>query len=369
MLRGRTDELPADLALRVAIVCGHTTDDRADGRMSAGTRPRRRHAQRVGSGSTSTGSTRTHGLLLLAGFPDRLAARRRPGSSRCAPAPGRGSPTTTRWRRAPVPRRCRPRRQAIALADPSRRSGRGVRDRRRPRRRRRGLPPRVGRRSRRPRGARRAAARRAPAGEEVRPPEPGAATRGALVARVRAPSSPRSTGRPRRAGARPCRPAAGDARRRVARRSDGELLRTLDEWLAPHLRDGTSGRDLSGLDLAKILRHQLPGRSPGDSTKFPPPSWTLPDPPDRAERSTPTDRRVSAGTGRVRHPGAPDHGRGRVPIPRPALPRQPADPGDGRSARLLGPPGPRTQGARRPLPQAPWPNDPANEPPGRQRPR
>ena len=81
VLRGRVGDLPADLALRVALVAGQINDDRADrGAL-------RRLAARADDLARRAGirfDTRSidpdaSGRLLLAGFPDRLAARRRPG--------------------------------------------------------------------------------------------------------------------------------------------------------------------------------------------------------------------------------------------------------------------------------------------------
>ena len=100
----------------------------------------------------------------------RGAARRLPRSPRRSPA-SRPVPAAHRVRcvgrrrrsagdRA-VPRRRRPRRQALRGAHPPRRGGRRRRDRRRARRRRRGPPPRLG--GRRARRAGRAPARRAAA--------------------------------------------------------------------------------------------------------------------------------------------------------------------------------------------------------------
>ena len=81
VLRGRPDELPADLALRVALVCGHTSDDRADRAAVRRVRDRAADlARRIGTRfDTDTVDPDRTGLLLLAGFPDRLAGRRRPG--------------------------------------------------------------------------------------------------------------------------------------------------------------------------------------------------------------------------------------------------------------------------------------------------
>ena len=79
VLRGRADELPADLALRVRVVCGYDHHDRADRRDVARVRDRaadiaRRsdvHIDFVEVASEHTGAT------LALGFPDRVAIRRR----------------------------------------------------------------------------------------------------------------------------------------------------------------------------------------------------------------------------------------------------------------------------------------------------
>ena len=79
VLRGRADELPADLALRVRVVCGYDHHERADRRDIARIRDRaadiaRRsdvHVDFVEIASEHTGAT-----LALA-FPDRVAIRRR----------------------------------------------------------------------------------------------------------------------------------------------------------------------------------------------------------------------------------------------------------------------------------------------------
>ncbi|HEU4840147.1 MAG TPA: ATP-dependent helicase HrpB, partial [Ilumatobacteraceae bacterium] len=80
VLRGRTDRLPADLALRVAVVCGQVRDDRADRR--AADRVRERAADIARRAGIRFDADRIDpdaaGVALLAGFPDRLAARRRP---------------------------------------------------------------------------------------------------------------------------------------------------------------------------------------------------------------------------------------------------------------------------------------------------
>ena len=85
------------------------------------------------------------GAALLAGFPDRLAGRRRPGQFQLRTGVRRvGRRRRPAGDRA-VRRRRRPRRQAIRRPHPPRRRGRRDRHRRRARRRRRGSPAGVGR--------------------------------------------------------------------------------------------------------------------------------------------------------------------------------------------------------------------------------
>ena len=81
VMRGRRDRLPADLALRVALVCGQVRDDRADRRAVDRVRERaadiaRRAGVRFDADAVDPDDA---GAALLVGFPDRLAGRRRPG--------------------------------------------------------------------------------------------------------------------------------------------------------------------------------------------------------------------------------------------------------------------------------------------------
>jgi ATP-dependent helicase HrpB len=78
VLRGRVDELPADLALRVRLVCGDTRDDRADRRVIERVRDRaldiaRRARVRLVFDEVDAAHT---GSVLALGFPDRVATRR-----------------------------------------------------------------------------------------------------------------------------------------------------------------------------------------------------------------------------------------------------------------------------------------------------
>ena len=79
VLRGRADELPADLALRVRLVCGHDHHDRADRRDVS--RVRDRAGDIAGRASIRLDlddvvAQHAGGALALA-FPDRVAVRRR----------------------------------------------------------------------------------------------------------------------------------------------------------------------------------------------------------------------------------------------------------------------------------------------------
>jgi ATP-dependent helicase HrpB len=79
VLRGRADELPADLALRVRVVCGHEYHERADRRDVARIRDRaadiaRRSDVRLDFDEVVAEHT---GAMLALGFPDRVAIRRR----------------------------------------------------------------------------------------------------------------------------------------------------------------------------------------------------------------------------------------------------------------------------------------------------
>ncbi len=79
VLRGRADELPADLALRVRVVCGHDYHDRADRRDVARIRDRATDiARRSNVQIDFDGIAPEHaGAVLALAFPDRVAVRRR----------------------------------------------------------------------------------------------------------------------------------------------------------------------------------------------------------------------------------------------------------------------------------------------------
>ena len=74
-------QAPADLALRVQLVCGQTGDERADRRAVARVHDHAADiARRAGVAfALADVDADGAGAALLVGFPDRLAARRRPG--------------------------------------------------------------------------------------------------------------------------------------------------------------------------------------------------------------------------------------------------------------------------------------------------
>ena len=79
VLRGRADDLPADLALRVRVVCGHDYHERADRRDVARIRDRaldiaRRNDVHIDFDDVAAEHT---GATLALAFPDRVAVRRR----------------------------------------------------------------------------------------------------------------------------------------------------------------------------------------------------------------------------------------------------------------------------------------------------
>jgi ATP-dependent helicase HrpB len=81
VFRGRPDELPVDLALRVAVISGSAGHDKADRGAVHRLRDRSQELARrlrIPFDRQSIDHDRTGAVLLLA-FPDRLAGRRRPG--------------------------------------------------------------------------------------------------------------------------------------------------------------------------------------------------------------------------------------------------------------------------------------------------
>lgn len=78
LLRGRADELPADLSLRIRVVCGEEHHDRADRRVTERVRDRALDIARRSGVSLVLRSVDADraGTVLALGFPDRVAVRR-----------------------------------------------------------------------------------------------------------------------------------------------------------------------------------------------------------------------------------------------------------------------------------------------------
>jgi len=371
----RADQLPVDLGLRVALVCGQLGDDRAD--RGAVRRARDRAgdlARRLGIrfDPDSVDPDRA-GLLLLAGFPDRLAARRRRGQFQLRTGAGAWIGESDPLAGADF---------VVAADLDGRRSGSrirlaaaveaweiaGVLDDVVEHRRlvwdgdRDDLVEQV---------ERRLDALRL--GEETRAAEPGEATTAALVARVRAT----------RLGVLGWTPAARQLQARVALvRSvldpeaakgwpdlgDGALVGRLDEWLAPYLAGATGRADLERLDVTMLLRAQLPWPQGGELDTLAPAAWTIPT--GRvvtidygAERPT-ASVRVQDLFGLTEHPAIVG---GRVPLTLALL--SPADRPIQVTADLPGFWAGSWADVRKELagryPKHRWPVDPAHEPPGR----
>jgi ATP-dependent helicase HrpB len=321
VLRGRVDELPADLGVRVALGAGQLDDQRADRGALRRLRDRsadlaRRAGARFDLADVDIDAV---GRLLLAGFPDRLAARRRRGQFQlrtgksafvaiddplaaadfvvAADLDGRRDRARIRLA-APV--------EAVDITSvlhdvaESRRllwdSGRDD------------LVLRIERRL-----------DALSIGEETRPPEPGDATVAALIDRVRAT----------RLAVLDWTPAAVQLRARVASLaatmggadvgwpdlSDRALLASLDTWLRPYLAGATGRDDLRRVGVTNLLRALLPPALGAELDTLAPEAWTLP-----VGRRVPIDYTADRPTVSVRVQdvfGVVDHPRvagGRVPL-------------------------------------------------------
>ncbi|MGH9135537.1 MAG: ATP-dependent helicase HrpB [Acidimicrobiales bacterium] len=279
VLRGRLDDLPSDLSLRLAIVNGRISDDRVN--QGAVRRLRDRAAdiaRRAGvKFDLSAVQSDAIGPLLLAGFPDRLAANRRRGQFQLRTGSGA-------WMRDDDPLATEP--FVVAVDLDGKRSGARIRlgaavdrdaivhvladvvERRRLEwdGERDDLVVRV---------ERRLDALRL--GEDIRRPEPGDATVDALVDRVRV------TG----LAVLPWTDGAQQLRARVAflqdvdgarwpDLSDQALLERLDTWLRPYLGGATGRADLDRLDITMLLRNELPWPIGSDLDHLAPAAWALP---------------------------------------------------------------------------------------------
>lgn len=262
VFRGRADDLPVDLALRVAVISGAAGHDKADRGAVHRLRDRAGElARRVGIDfdRRAIDHDRTGALLLLA-FPDRLAGRRRPGQFTMRNGSGafirEGDPLAEELFVVAADLDGKSDRARIRLAaavdgdDVIRSGGPDIKDQRtlawNPDRddlvetvERRLGAIRLGTRDERPMAS--------------------DATTAALMKRVRET----------RLAVLGWSGAANRLRQRVEflHRSVGDpwpdwsidaLVHTVDEWLAPYLPGATGRRDLDGLDVAMVLRSQLP---------------------------------------------------------------------------------------------------------------
>jgi ATP-dependent helicase HrpB len=288
VLRGRPDELPTDIAVRVRAVCGTESHPSADRR--AIDRLRSRAADIAGRArlrfDLAEIDPERAGAALLLAFPDRLAARRRPGQFQLRTGSGAWVPDTD-----PIAHD-----DMVVAVDLD-----GRRDRARIRLaapveaadvadlfadeldETRSLAWDSGRDDLYEHVERRLGSIRL--GVQLRRPTPGDETTAALVQRAR------TTGLAQLGWTS----AAIRLRARVAflHRAVGEpwpdwsvdaLTASVDTWLAPFLQGATGKDDLEQLDLVMVLRSQLPWDVGADLDELAPDSLGLP-----SGRSIPID--------------------------------------------------------------------------------
>ena len=299
VLRGRPDELPVDLALRVAVVSGAAGHDRADRGAVRRLRDRSRElARRVGIDFDlqRIDHDRTGNALLLA-FPDRLAGRRRPGQFTMRSGSGAFIADSDPLAQeafvvaADLDGRTDRARIRLAAAVDADAVVASASDEIKQQRTLRWNPDRdelvesVERRL----GAIRL-------GTQDRRPEPGEETTAALMRRVR----------DTRLAVLGWSARATRLRRRVEflNRSVGEpwpdwsvdaLIASVDHWLAPYLPGATGRQDLDELDLTTVLRSQLPWPEGAELDRLVPDHLDLP-----TGRSVPIDYSDDAPTAAVR---------------------------------------------------------------------
>lgn len=280
IFRGRPDDLPADISLRVAVVSGRDRHDAAD--RGAVHRLRERAADLARRASIRFDLDDVDpdraGAVLLLGYPDRVAARRRPGQYQLRSGAGAWLPDDD-----PLAdeaflvvadldgRRDRARIRLAAAVDADdvvsafgpdiieRRIVEWNSDRD-------DLVETVERRL----GA-------IALGRHVARPEPGPETTEALMRRVVTTElgvlrwSEAATGLRERVGF--LHRTVGDP---WPDWSTPQLLATLDEWLAPYLPGATGRAGLERLDVAMVLRSQLPWPEGAQLDDVAPPSLELP---------------------------------------------------------------------------------------------
>lgn len=280
VFRGRPDDRPVDLALRVAVVSGAAGHDLADRGAVHRLRERAEElGRRVGIAvdRQAIDHDRTGDVLLLA-FPDRLAGRRRPGQFTMRSGSGAFIAAGDPLADAPFVvaadldgRRDRARIRLAAAVDVSTviaQAGDDVKEQRT-------LEWNTDRDDLVETVERRLGAIRL--GSQTRPSSPGPNTTAALMRRVR------ETG----LAVLGWSSASTSLRQRVEflHRTRGEpwpdwsidrLVATVDDWLAPYLPGATSRADLDGVDVAMVLRSQLPWPEGADLDTIAPPRLDLP---------------------------------------------------------------------------------------------
>ena len=219
VLRGRPDDVPADIAIRVRVVAGSGSHDQADRWAVERLRDRAADiAKRSGiafdRGTLGAVDIDASGATLLLAFPDRLAGRRRAGQFQLRTGSGAWLPDTDPLAAEALRGGGRPRRQARPRPDPARRGDR---------RRRRGV------------GVRRRARRDAHADVGV---EPGRSRRERRApARLDPPRRPEPSADTRRRNRRRARAAgAGDAARRARMDRGRDPAARAGRVPAPHRR-------------------------------------------------------------------------------------------------------------------------------------
>jgi ATP-dependent RNA helicase HrpB len=378
VLRGRLDDLPADLSLRMSVVCGQLGDERPD----------RRAVRRVGERAADIARRAgvrfdptdvdpdAVGALLLTGFPDRLAGRRRRGQFQLRTG-------SAAWVRDDDPLATA---EFVVAADlDGKRSGARIRlgaavdvkaitaeladvvEHRR-------LQWDADRDDLVLRVERRLDALRI--GEEVHRAPVGDDTVASLVDRVRATKLATlrwpEEATQLRARVAFLRSVTGDQGSVWPDLSDRALLARLDEWLQPYLAGATGRADLDAIDVALLLRNLLPWPLGAELDTLAPPAWTLP-----SGRRVTIDYTADRPTAAVRVQdvfGVTEHptlAGGGVPLTLSLL--SPADRAIQVTADLPGFWVGSWSAVRKDLagryPKHRWPANPASEPPGRLEPR
>ena len=280
IFRGRPDDLPADLALRIDALSGRRGHDAVD--RGAVHRLRERSADlarraRIRFDLDTVDADRA-GAVLLLGYPDRLAARRRPGQFQLRSGAGAWLPDDDPLAEELFVvaadldgRRDRARIRLAAIVDTdtvTAEFGADISERR-------SLEWDTDRDDLVEIVERRLGSIQL--GRQVGRPESSDETTAALMQRVRVT----------RLGALHWSNAATSLRERVAflHRTVGDpwpdwsaeqLIATVDEWLAPYLPGATGRSDLERLDVAMVLRSQLPWPQGADLDELAPATLTLP---------------------------------------------------------------------------------------------